>query len=249
MVVLQLCLFCLDFICVQAIFLFWSDFTARWKGDLILKSIKLFEGLTSKEKESICSLPECRTTHYYPGESIYSKDKFERAIGIVLKGDAVVYTSSGDVPFHHIGRNECFGIAMLFCKENIYVSKIVASGECTVLFIPEQVILESIRKNQRFMENYLCLVSERIRYLNTLVDIYSSPNITARLAKYLLTHEKDLKLPVSSSLTELSNILSIGRASLYRSLEELGSAGAIEKTGKRIVVSDTDVLSKYANER
>ena len=99
------------------------------------------------------------------------------------------------------------------------------------------------------MENYLCLVSERIRYLNTLVDIYSSPNITARLAKYLLTHEKDLKLPVSSSLTELSNILSIGRASLYRSLEELESAGAIEKTGKRIVVSDTDVLSKYANER
>lgn len=249
MFVLQLCLFCLDFICVQAIFLFWSDFTARWKGDLILKSIKLFEGLTSKEKESICSLPECRTTHYYPGESIYSKDKFERAIGIVLKGDAVVYTSSGDVPFHHIGRNECFGIAMLFCKENIYVSKIVASGECTVLFIPEQVILESIRKNQRFMENYFCLVSERIRYLNTLVDIYSSPNITARLAKYLLTHEKDLKLPVSSSLTELSNILSIGRASLYRSLEELESAGAIEKTGKRIVVSDTDVLSKYANER
>lgn len=212
-----------------------------------MKSIKLFEGLTSKEKETICSQPECRTTHYYPGESIYSKDKFERAIGIVLEGDAVVYTNSGDVPFRHIGRNECFGIAMLFCKENTYVSKIVASGECTVLFIPEQVVLESIRKNQRFMENYLSLLSEKVRYLNTLVEIYSSPNITTRLAKYLLTHEKDLKLPASSSLTELSNTLSIGRASLYRSLDELESVGAIEKTGKKIVVSDMDVLSKYAN--
>lgn len=222
-------------------------FTAQTERRFDLKSIKLFEGLTSKEKETICSQPECRTTHYYPGESIYSKDKFERAIGIVLEGDAVVYTNSGYVPFRHIGRNECFGIAMLFCKENTYVSKIVASGECTVLFIPEQVVLESIRKNQRFMENYLSLLSEKVRYLNTLVEIYSSPNITTRLAKYLLTHEKDLKLPASSSLTELSNTLSIGRASLYRSLDELESAGAIEKTGKKIVVSDMDVLSKYAN--
>ena len=136
---------------------------------------------------------------------------------------------------------------MLFCKENTYVSKIVASKECTVFFIPEQVVLESIRKNQRFMENYLSLLNEKVRYLNTLVEIYSSPNITTRLAKYLFTHEKELKLPVSSSLTELSNTLSIGRASLYRSLDELEGAGAIEKTGKKIVVSDMDVLSKYAN--
>ncbi len=212
-----------------------------------MKGIKLFEGLTSNEREAICSHPDCRITDYYPGENIYSKDKFERAIGIILEGSAIVYTNSGDVPLRHIEKNECFGIAMLFSKKNTYVSKIVASMECTILFIPEAVVLEVIGKNQKFMENYLSILSDKVRYLNSLVEIYSSPNITTRLAKYLCIHDNESGDHDFSTLTGLSNTLSIGRASLYRSLDELEGAGAIEKRGKKIVVSDMDILLKYAN--
>lgn len=212
-----------------------------------MKSINLFEGLTEREIKKICSDKECRKTSYSEGDIIFSKEKFERAIGIILEGRASVYTPDGSVMIRRLKKHDCFGIATLFNDENRYISKIVAIDYCKVFFIPERVVIDFVEEYPRFAINCIALQSKKTRYLNILIDIYSSSSVTMKLSKYLLEGEANAGFLQEFSPTRLSNILSIGRASLYRALEEFENTGAIKTEGKKIIVSDMEILKKFAN--
>ena len=174
-----------------------------------MKSINLFEGLTEREIKKICSDKECRKTAYSEGDIIFSKEKFERAIGIILEGRASVYTPDGSVMIRRLKKHDCFGIATLFNDENRYISKIVAIDYCKVFFIPERVVIDFVEEYPRFAINCIALQSKKTRYLNILIDIYSSSSVTMKLSKYLLEGEANAGFLQEFSPTRLSNILSL----------------------------------------
>ncbi|MBQ5661825.1 MAG: winged helix-turn-helix domain-containing protein, partial [Clostridia bacterium] len=47
---------------------------------------------------------------------------------------------------------------------------------------------------------------------------------------------------LNTSITSLSELLDIGRASLYRAFDKLCEDGLIEKDGRRIRIPDTEAL-------
>lgn len=75
-----------------------------------------------------------------------------------------------------------------FNDENRYISKIVAIDYCKV-FIPERVVIDFVEEYPRFAINCIALQSKKTRYLNILIDIYSSSSVTMKLSKYLLEGE------------------------------------------------------------
>ncbi len=208
-----------------------------------MKNIGLFKGLVDTEIDSICFDDRCETVSHKAGEDIYSADNFRHAIGIVLSGTAVCNSSlNGGVTMRMLSQHECFGVAAVFSDDTRYVSYISAKTDCTVLFIPEEVISEAIERIPIFARNYIAFLTTRIQYLNTLVDAYSSPNIEVRLARYIVAYVGGRGVPFDLNMTALSKSLGIGRASLYRALDELENNKLINRENGKITVTDIDKL-------
>ncbi len=208
-----------------------------------MNNIGIFKGLSESELDSIIYDSRCETVLHKAGEDIYSADKFRRAIGIVMSGTAICNSSlNGGVTMRLLSKHECFGVAAVFSGDTRYVSYISAKTECTVLFIPEEVISEAIERISNFARNYITFLTTRIQYLNTLVDAYSSPSIEVRLARYIVAYVGGRDVPFNLNMTALSKALGIGRASLYRALYELEKQCLITRKNGRINVTDIEKL-------
>ncbi len=208
-----------------------------------MKNICLFKDLSDAQINSIISDSRCKTVFHKAGEDIYSADNFRRAIGIVLSGTAVCSSSlNKGVTMRLLSKHECFGVAAVFSSDTRYVSYISAKTECTVLFIDEEVISEAIECIPQFARNYIFFLTTRIQYLNTLVDAYSSPSIEVRLARYIVAYVGGRDVPFNLNMTALSKSLGIGRASLYRALDELEKSGLIMRESGKITVTDIKKL-------
>ncbi len=208
-----------------------------------MKTIGLFKNLSEAQINMIISDSRCETVAHKSGEDIYSADNFRRAVGIVLSGTAICNSSlNGGVTMRLLGEHDCFGVAAVFSLDTRYVSYISAKTDCSVLFIPEAVISEAIEQIPQFAQNYISFLTTRIQYLNTLVDAYSSPRIEVRLARYIVAYVGGRDVPFNLNMTALSKSLGIGRASLYRALDELEGRGLINREDGKITVTDIDKL-------
>ncbi len=203
----------------------------------------LFDGLPKGVYEDIKNDKRCRIECYAPGDVIYTADNFERSLGLIINGSAVVKSHGGSgVIVRRLEADDCFGAAALFSQRENYVSEITALKNCSVLFIPEDVIKAFMERYPRLSLNYIRFLTGRIEYLNTLVDAYSSSTVISKVSKFIYAHQLGSGVPFGFNLTELSKSLGIGRASLYRALDELENSGAIKKDGKNISVLDLDKL-------
>ncbi len=210
-----------------------------------MKNISIFKNLSDFEISSVVSDARCETVFHKAGEDIYSADKFRKAVGIVISGTAICSSSlNGGVTMRLLCEHECFGVAAVFSGDTRYVSYISAKSDCKVLFIPEEVISEAIERIPAFARNYIYFLTTRVQYLNTLVDAYSSPNVEIRLARYIVAYVGGRDVPFDLNMTALSKSLGIGRASLYRALDELEGKRLITRERGKIIVTDIEKLKK-----
>jgi CRP-like cAMP-binding protein len=110
-----------------------------------------------------------------------------------------------------------------------------------VLFLPEELIVWFMRRDPIITENYITYLSDRIWFLNTKISALTAGSAEQRLAVFLLEQGS-----VSSSMTDLSHQLNVGRASLYRALDVLEADGYIRKGSKSIEVTNEDGLRQLA---
>ena len=79
-------------------------------------------------------LDRCPIRSYRKGELIYSRDCFERAVGVLLSGEAEVLKGRG-VVLNTLSAGDSFGVAGLFTENDRYVSDIRAVRPCRVLLL------------------------------------------------------------------------------------------------------------------
>lgn len=171
------------------------------------------------------------------GETICDPATAERALGIVLEGraEAVAPTRERAV-LAAFGPGDTFGAAALFGGEG-YVSRIRAVTGCTVLLLPEALLRQWFARCPRMAVNYIAFLSDRVRFLNGKIAIFTQDSVQHRLYRWLRANcDETGCLPEKLSMTKLAGALSMGRTSLYRAMEELESAGLIVRDGKRIEV-------------
>ncbi len=207
----------------------------------VYDSLFLLDGLEQNEKcEIISAFP--KAVAFAKGEIIYSSQKFSHALGLVISGTAVAVTNNA----HKVVMNKftcgmCFGAAAVFGNNNEYVSSIIADTDSEILFITESALTEIFKAYPKTAINYIAFLSDKIRFLNHKLSVISCISAEDTVFKYLSsTADSDDYALLPKSMTELSRMLGIGRASLYRSLDSLEATGCIKRENNKIKVINNE---------
>ena len=202
----------------------------------------LFAESEREKVEGVLRQYGCCAVSFSDGEIILAPQTEKKAAGVILGGSAVVRTPN---PSHKalLRILECgsmFGIANLFSNEP-YVSEIRAHGDCRVFMISEEAIRHLLEHDSAFLYRYLAFLSGRIRFLNRKIGYLTAGSAERRLALYLVSLGRD-SVRLDASISSLSELLDVGRASLYRAFDSLTADGFLVKDGRNLTLLDADAM-------
>ena len=205
-------------------------------------SSPIFTGIDAVMAMEILKNHDCHAIDFDEEELIVPKNGTAHSAGIFLTGEAVVTTTdcSKNALLRFFRAGDFFGIANLFTNEK-YVSSIRAKKKCRVFFFSEEAIRELLETDKTFLYNYLGFLSGRICYLNRKIRYLTAGSAERRVALYLSSFGTDT-VELEASLSSLSELLDIGRASLYRAFDTLIADGYIQKEGRTIHLLDADAM-------
>lgn len=203
------------------------------------ESLFLLDGLTEREKEKCRQMAQTQERHYCKGEPIYTRHNAQKALALVLKGHVRVW--QGRVVMNDLLSGDVFGVAALFGSEEEYPSTVVAETDCSILFIPQDVVVRWMASVPRVAENYVRFLSDRIRFLNLRLSTLTAGQADGKLWRWLLAHrDENGVVTVTDGMSELAERLDMGRSSLYRSLDALTEVGRIRREKKKIYILRTE---------
>ena len=199
----------------------------------------LFRGLSPQEREQYLAESGEEPRSYRRGDVVYDRSRARRALALVLEGHLRVL--HGRVVMNDLYAGDVFGAAALFGAGESYESEVVAASDCRVRFIPQETVSAWMAADSRIGENYVCFLSDRIRFLNRRLATLTAGQTDDKLWRYLQAHRDAggvVELP--EGMAGLAEHLGMGRSSLYRSLETLIESGLIRREKKQIVLIGND---------
>lgn len=204
----------------------------------ILRENPLFSVVNENTLKQFLHNPDCRFVTYHNGDTIFSENDYHRALAVVMRGNALVYRLGHGAPvlLTTLSKGHMFGVATIFSEEERYVTRITAKGLCQVFYFPAYLCEALLRDNPDFSMAYIRFLSDRIRFLNKRLAELSALAVEQKLAKYLSECDEC----ISPNMVELATALGIGRASLYRTLDEFIRRGLIRKQNHDILILDPD---------
>lgn len=197
----------------------------------------IFSGFSENELKNILDLSEISLKMLEKGETVFTEKNFSRSLGIILKGSAKVEKRAGEknVLINTLETGSAFGMATLFYEKENFPTHITAEKPTAIAFFSKQTLLSLFEKEPKICENYICLLSKKIHFLNKKIANLSG-NSSYKLYSYLLDeyekNGKNGKVTLKYNMSELASLLGVGRTSLYRELEALTDEGLIKKDGK-----------------
>ena len=217
---------------------------------LILQAEKnpLFSGIPKSHFEKYFNEKNLSIGEFSPNILAYSSQSSDLKVAILLSGSARVYIGKGDEKAHirTLNAGDIFGIANLYDDEEPFPTQIVTATYVKILFISGSDFKEFIESNPIATKNYISFLSKKIVYLNKKLAMLTAGSAEKRLAAHIYEHQVNGIFSVTS-LSELANILQMGRASLYRGIDSLIENGLIKKSGKTFIVNDDENLKNYIN--
>ncbi len=219
------------------------------KNEQLLKKLSecaLFKGINVETLEKIVAFDGISTQKIPKNDIISLRDKQNSTrLCIMLSGKASVMTPDAEhrVLLRFLGNGDLFGIANLF-SDTPFVSTVRAVSDCICMFIAENTVRLLLDENADFRNNYIDYLSGRIRFLNRKIGYLTAGSAERRLALYLSglgQGEVTLQEPISA----LSDLLNLGRASLYRAFDRLCADGWLKKNGKKLVLTDPSAMLKF----
>ena len=217
----------------------------------MLKKIKnhpLFDGVPESHFGRYFCERTLTVHSFSQGETAYSSETKNPQVAILLEGIARVYAKASNNEENALLRTLCsgdmFGIANLYAQDNPFPSKIVAASNLKIAFIDGDIFKEFIETDPIALKNYLAMQSRKIVYLNKKISTFTAGTAEKKLIMFMLDHLDNDTFTVPCSMTELSGMLGIGRASLYRAIDALAGDGTISKQSKNTFKVD---LNKIKN--
>lgn len=175
---------------------------------------------------------------YRRGEEILTPQEFERSLILILSGRVNVLKSGlnqKETFINCLKENDLFGMASLFYETSEYPSKIIARKRCRLLIIPKEIVEQLLESELDFVKAYVKLLSQKIHFLNQKIRTFTGGDASEKLYLWLkmqAQENQDLILPCSMS--ELADVLGIGRASLYRCFKDLEDKKIIRKENNKV---------------
>lgn len=200
-----------------------------------LKNTRIFKDADEKLLTNVLNTYG-KSVSYSKNDTVFSRETYSPVICIIIKGEARV--SKGETVISHLKDGEIFGAAFLYNQSYEFENTVTALTPLKVVIIEKSGVDQLIKCDSSISFNYISYLSERIGFLNDKIEGYTKPSAEEKLLLYLKKNAdiNNGKCEISVSMTELSHVLQISRASLYRVIETLEQQGKICRNGKKIYV-------------
>jgi len=175
-------------------------------------------------------------------------------IGLILSGMVEVKKSSvsgKEYTITTLSQGDTFGEAAIFSSANTFPATIVSKTRTEVIFIPKHAIIEMCKKNEKFLHNFLNLLSDRILLLNTKLKENTLSTLRQKICNFLIEEykkQKTTKLKLNLTKQELAKIFNVQRPSLSRELIKMKEDGLIDFWGKEIWIKNLEKIEDYLYE-
>ena len=213
----------------------------RNKYRCVLSESFLFKG-SEESLEKIINDEALEWVSFEKGETIYTYDNFKKSLGIILRGKVSVRKNrSENVLLNTLGAGEAFGGAVLFTGGESFIASLKAEEKSAMLFISEEKMKEYMELYPVVNLNYVRYLAESLVFLNKRLDIFAAGSAEDRVIECLKNNAlKDAEgrcMAEVKSFSRMAEYLAIGRASLYRILDDLETKGFIIRDGRRIYIT------------
>ena len=204
----------------------------------ILLSHPLFRDVSAEIAKAVITEGACETARFSDGDRIPTEDR----LVLLLAGRAQAHTAdpSRRVLLRMLSVGDVFGMAGLFSEED-EISSIYADGNCLCLNLPESAVSALLEQSEAFRRNYIGFLTGRIRFLNRKIAYLTAGSAERRLALYLLSLGTG-EITLKDSIGSLSELLNLGRASLYRAFDRLCEDGYLQKNGRHLTVINAEAM-------
>lgn len=183
-------------------------------------------------------------------------DKFE-SVGIILNGRAAVIKENFEgnrVVITILEPGDMFGEMVVFSRNSLWPSTVVASQDTEVFFLTRDKIVGECANmcpwHRAIIENMLKILSEKAFTLNKKVEYLTIKSMRGKISAFLLEHYKKTGkttfiLPVNRN--DMADFLNVSRPSMSREMGRMKEDGIIDFHRSTIKINDLDALKKMVD--
>ena len=216
----------------------------------IIKKNQLFSGVSEENIKNISKDIKYYIKTYNKGEIIEHEDDECRSLSLVLSGVVEIqrlYLNGKYIVLNRLNEGDVFGEALVFSKARTYPATVISLNESKVLFIDKSDILKIFTKEEKVLENFISLLSNKVFILNSKIKSISFKSVRQKVIGYILNEVKEQKsnsIMLKNTKEEIAALLAIPRPSLSRELINLRNLGYIKFDRKKITVLDIESLEE-----
>ena len=217
----------------------------------IIKKIEkneLFNNVDKTKMLKILGNLKYSIVSYKKGEVIFQEEEICSAIGLIIDGTINIeriYPNGKSIVMSKFKDGDVFGEALLFSKVNKYPATVIALSDCKVLYLTKNEIIKLFSVENKLMENFMMLLSEKIIILNNKIRSISLKSVRQKVVDYILCeymNEKNEEIKLKYSKEEIANDIGIPRPSLSRELIKLRDEGLINFSRNKITILNIEEL-------
>lgn len=212
----------------------------------VLKTSRLFQSLNEGQIAHLLNVLGAVTTQYKRETTLVLEGDVCEKLGIVIEGKVELQNilPSGKVlTLIQFGPGEVFGEALIFSKLQEYPITITSVTPCTILFIDRKEVIFMLTHHPVVLENFLGILSDKLYFMNKKVKVLSLETIRQKICDFILKEymkQNKLKLVITCSRKEMSELLSLQRPSLSRELVHMREDGLINFDKNTIEILDLE---------
>lgn len=216
----------------------------------IIKKNQLFIGVSDDGIKNSLKEIKYYIKNYSKGEIIANEDDECRSLALILTGTIEIqrlYSNGKYIVLSRLFEGDVFGEALVFSKAKTYPATVIALSGCKVLFINKDDVLKICSYEEKILENFISLLSDKVFILNSKIKSISFKSLRQKVINYILNEVKEQKsnsIILKNTKEEIASLLGIPRPSLSRELVNLRDMNYIEFDRKIIKVLDIEGLEE-----
>ncbi|KDR94835.1 cAMP-binding domain of CRP or a regulatory subunit of cAMP-dependent protein kinases [Peptoclostridium litorale DSM 5388] len=216
----------------------------------ISKSI-LFKGFKPEEIERALGAVNYSIRNFSKGEVIAIEGDQCNRIGIVMDGEIAVqkvYFSGKVVNLTKLSKGDIFGEVVVFSNHGQYPATIVSQKKSAVLFISRGNIIGLCREDDKFLQNFMNLLSNKILMLNKKVENLSLKTIRQKICRFIIEEYKrqeKKRLKILTTRNDMAESFGIPRPSLSRELVNMREEGLISFGKGYMEILDIEAIEEF----
>ena len=202
-----------------------------------IRSCPLFNGMDDGELAGLLSFEGCSIRDFSAGKMLPAD-----CMLVVLSGSVTIEKLASDGRYllmREAEPPEALNVSRAFSPDED-ISRLTAGKGCRVLFMEGSFVTAALKRGGSFAVNFAEFLVGRVLFLNKKIASLAGYSASSRLTMYIEDNasmrDGVMQLTLPCSLTDFADMLGVGRASLYRTLDAMEAEGKITRRGRNIII-------------